>query len=174
MSYKSEKVKNWRKNTKSKMVQSMGGKCQCCGYNRCNEALEFHHIDPEQKEIEFGRIIGSSKSWEFIAKELTKCILVCSVCHKEIHAKFRLLPENYQKFDESKISNASTHRCLNCKKLVSLMVNFCCVECKKTYKLNNKKPKKNERPSLEELTKLIWWQKLAASKVKTPLSVGLE
>lgn len=23
-----------------------GGKCQCCGYDKCIQALEFHHIDP--------------------------------------------------------------------------------------------------------------------------------
>jgi hypothetical protein len=28
-----------------------GGKCQCCGYNKYIGALEFHHVDPEQKDF---------------------------------------------------------------------------------------------------------------------------
>ena len=43
---KSESVMSWRKRTKAKLVEYKGGKCECCGYNNCIEALEFHHIDP--------------------------------------------------------------------------------------------------------------------------------
>lgn len=39
-------VKEYRKRIKQELVNYKGGKCQICGYNRCNEALEFHHLDP--------------------------------------------------------------------------------------------------------------------------------
>jgi len=29
-----------------------GGKCVKCGYNRCSDALVFHHIDPFKKELQ--------------------------------------------------------------------------------------------------------------------------
>jgi hypothetical protein len=29
-------------------VSYKGGRCQICGYDRCIEALEFHHRDPSQ------------------------------------------------------------------------------------------------------------------------------
>jgi hypothetical protein len=61
-----------------------GGKCQLCGYNQCPAALEFHHRDPNQKDFS----ISSPRyhNLEFMKAELEKCILVCSNCHREIHA----------------------------------------------------------------------------------------
>ena len=80
---KSEVVIRWRNRVKTKLVEYKGEKCQCCGYNRCIRALEFHHLDPSQKDF---TISGKSKSFETLKKEADKCILVCSNCHKEIHA----------------------------------------------------------------------------------------
>ncbi len=28
-----------------------GGKCQVCGYRRCREALEFHHLSLSEKDF---------------------------------------------------------------------------------------------------------------------------
>ena len=61
-----------------------GGKCIRCGYNRCVQALEFHHLNPATKET----IISSdSITLEKAIKESKKCILICSNCHKEIHSE---------------------------------------------------------------------------------------
>ena len=51
MSKSSEAVKKWRRNTKLKLITCMGSKCQICGYNKSQNALEFHHIDPEEKDF---------------------------------------------------------------------------------------------------------------------------
>ena len=90
MNSKSEHVKKWRRVTKNRMVESMGGKCQCCGYNKCSDALEFHHIDSNGKEMALGASRASPKAWIKIVEELRKCILVCSNCHKEIHYNLNL------------------------------------------------------------------------------------
>ena len=87
---KSEVVIWWRNRVKTKLVEYKGGKCQCCGYNRCIRALEFHHLDPSQKDF---TISGKSKSFETLKKEADKCILVCSNCHKEIHAGIRKIED---------------------------------------------------------------------------------
>lgn len=87
---KSEAVIRWRNRVKTKLVEYKGGKCQCCGYNRCIRALEFHHLDPSQKDF---TISGKSKSFEMLKKEADKCILVCSNCHKEIHAGIRKIED---------------------------------------------------------------------------------
>ena len=79
----------------------MGKKCQCCGYNACNSALAFHHLDPLQKEIGLGAIRGNPASWDIIVLELRKCILVCHNCHSEIHAGVRDIPEEVACFNES-------------------------------------------------------------------------
>lgn len=87
---KSEVVIRWRNRVKTKLVEYKGGKCQCCGYNRCIRALEFHHLDPSHKDF---TISGKSKSFETLKKEADKCILVCSNCHKEIHAGIRKIED---------------------------------------------------------------------------------
>jgi len=97
----SEKVTRYRKNIKNKMILSMGGKCQCCGYSRCNDALEFHHIDPTQKELAFGQLRSNPKKISSVLLELKKCILLCSICHREIHAGIRIVPNVYCKLDPS-------------------------------------------------------------------------
>jgi hypothetical protein len=30
----------------------MGNKCLLCGFNKFPEALEFHHVNPEEKEFQ--------------------------------------------------------------------------------------------------------------------------
>lgn len=93
-------VKEWRKNTKLKLITCMGSKCQICSYNKCNDALEFHHLDPLEKDFSLGAIRANPKNWETIKKELEKCILLCANCHREVHSGVSILPEVYQKFDE--------------------------------------------------------------------------
>lgn len=100
MSKNSDHVKRWRKAMKARMIRAMGGKCVCCGYNKCNEALDFHHINPAEKEFSFNRVRGNPKSWILIVKELRKCVLVCANCHREIEFGFKLLPDIFSSFDE--------------------------------------------------------------------------
>ena len=79
-----EAVQKRRNKLKELAIEYKGGRCQCCGYNKCYRALEFHHIDPNEKDFGIGAK-GYTKSWEAIKEELDKCVLVCSNCHREIH-----------------------------------------------------------------------------------------
>ena len=74
-----------RRSMKLQSVKLLGGKCSICGYDRCIDALEFHHKDPNQKDFKLGS--GNTMSWDEYKKEALKCVLVCSNCHKEIHNK---------------------------------------------------------------------------------------
>lgn len=76
-------VKSFRRKLKEKAVEYKGGKCEKCGYDKCIWALDFHHKNPEEKDFS----ISGSKilKWEKVKKELDKCIMVCSNCHREIH-----------------------------------------------------------------------------------------
>ena len=65
-------------------VEYKGGCCEKCGYKKYIGALEFHHLDPNEKDFGIADK-GFIRSWDKIKKELDKCILVCSNCHKEIH-----------------------------------------------------------------------------------------
>lgn len=69
------------------LKEEHGAKCSCCGYNKCMDALEFHHLDPSVKEFRLGT--HRTHTLSKIRKELEKCILVCSNCHAEIHYKMR-------------------------------------------------------------------------------------
>ena len=100
MSYSSEKVKAWRKNTKNRMVTAMGGCCQVCGYNKSTNALEFHHIDPNEKEKGFGDLRANNTKWASLIEELRKCVMLCSNCHKEVHDGTTQLPSTYAQFNE--------------------------------------------------------------------------
>lgn len=74
-----------RKKIRDMAIEFKGGKCNICGYDKCNAALELHHIDKRKKD--FGLSMnGITRSWEKTKKELQKCILVCSNCHREIHS----------------------------------------------------------------------------------------
>lgn len=87
-----DSVKRRRQRLKELSLQYKGGRCQCCGYDKCAMALEFHHIDPKGKDFGIGAN-GYTKSWEKVKKELDKCVLVCSNCHREIHTGIRECPK---------------------------------------------------------------------------------
>ena len=108
MSNNSRNVIAYRKRQKQKVIEALGGKCVGCGYCKYNGALEYHHINPQEKDFTFGKFY--SISWERIVAEATKCVLVCSNCHKEIHAGIRLLPEGVQRFDERLIKTKTPER----------------------------------------------------------------
>lgn len=73
-----------RRRLKARAVEHKGGKCEYCGYDRCIWVLEFHHLDPDKKDMSISRD-GNTQGWEKIKRELEKCILVCANCHREIH-----------------------------------------------------------------------------------------
>ena len=82
MSY--QNVKDYRQRLKDRLVYIMGDKCCICGYNKTNNALEFHHVDPSEKD--FSLCQKSNISFSKAKEEVKKCILVCANCHREIHA----------------------------------------------------------------------------------------
>lgn len=76
-------VARWRRNTKAKLVAEAGGKCRLCGYDRCQAALEFHHLDPSSKSFALS-VRGLTRSIEKLREEVAKCVLLCANCHAEV------------------------------------------------------------------------------------------
>ena len=74
-------------------VTYKGGSCKRCGYDRCLEALDFHHLDPTKKDFSISSK-GYTRSWKKVQAELDKCIMVCANCHREIHAELAALRRN--------------------------------------------------------------------------------
>ncbi len=68
---------------KIKAIEYKGGACSRCGYDRYYGSLEFHHRDPNNKELVWDDM--RKTTWDNITVELDKCDLVCGNCHSEIH-----------------------------------------------------------------------------------------
>ena len=70
-----------RQNLLKTARELLGNKCSICGYNKCSNALEFHHTT-EEKEF---NIAGARFGWNKLKEEIKKCILLCANCHREHH-----------------------------------------------------------------------------------------
>ena len=66
MSY--QRVKDFRTRLKERAVYVMGGKCSICGYDKCQSALEFHHLNPEEKDFTFSS--NTNRAWSIVREEL--------------------------------------------------------------------------------------------------------
>ena len=75
-----------RRKVRQMAINYKGGGCEECGYNRCLDALEFHHTNSAKKDFSISRK-GYTRSWEKVEKELDKCVMLCANCHREFHAK---------------------------------------------------------------------------------------
>lgn len=58
--------------------------CAICGYDKCDNALEFHHSNSKNKLFSL-TVRKLSSSNDKVALELNKCILLCANCHRELH-----------------------------------------------------------------------------------------
>ena len=83
------RVEDWerKRGKKLKAIDILGGKCNICGYNKCLDAIDFHHKNPLEKDNDLNGLWG--RKWELIEREIKKCTILCSNCHREYHWKER-------------------------------------------------------------------------------------
>lgn len=64
--------------------------CSRCGYSKCNDALDLHHVNPSLKVFEFrrARFSPTNDIPEKVKNELDKCIVLCSNCHAKEHSQY--------------------------------------------------------------------------------------
>lgn len=95
--YKKQKERSLTR--KNELIILKGGKCFECGYDKNFAALEFHHLNPKEKDFPLDSRRLSNTSINKLIEEVNKCILLCANCHREIHnpeftlenVKYRLL-----------------------------------------------------------------------------------
>lgn len=80
-----------RRAIKQELVNSLGGCCSQCGYNKSLAALEFHHPDGS-KDYQVSEMLldATGKNGKFlraVQEEAAKCIILCANCHREFHDK---------------------------------------------------------------------------------------
>lgn len=105
--------KNLKYKQKQIAVEYKGGKCELCGYNKNIAAMDFHHINPSEKDW----ITFSGKSLDKIKEELDKCRLVCKNCHNTIHYKVEKNKMGQRREDRKKacLEYKNTNSCTKCK-----------------------------------------------------------
>ncbi len=73
---------------KKEMIEYKGGCCVKCGDKDLHiNCYDFHHLDPNEKDFNLSALNSARFNKEKVKSELDKCILVCSNCHRQIHAK---------------------------------------------------------------------------------------
>lgn len=58
--------------------------CKSCGEDH-PAALEFHHKDPDKKDSAISHMVDQGHSKRSISREIRKCDVLCSNCHKIHH-----------------------------------------------------------------------------------------
>ena len=118
----------------------LGGKCSRCGYKKNIGALEFHHLNPEEKSFQLDMRHLANNSEDVLIEEAKKCVLLCSNCHKEIHYPHLSMDNagNLVEIFENEIAEKrkprkkSKYICENCGKEFKAVTNkkFCCAKCR--------------------------------------------
>lgn len=78
------KLHDGKRALKEECVNYKGGECIRCGYSKCLAAFDFHHRDPQEKDVKISDF-RKRKFTDEIKLELDKCDLLCANCHREIH-----------------------------------------------------------------------------------------
>jgi len=72
-------MERWTR-TKLKAIQYKGGKCEDCNKQFEHYLYDFHHNNPLEKDVDWGKL--RLRSWKKITTELDKCALLCCMCHR--------------------------------------------------------------------------------------------
>lgn len=167
----SDRVKKWRKETKRRLCEGFGSKCNRCGYSKCLDALDFHHVDSSTKSFGLGGARGSIRGWAYLVEEVEKCVLLCSNCHRELHAGLWRIDEivRVQFFDyynwekelkgkkiRTKTNEKKQYVCSICKLPCSYRRKYCNSCCDVVLRASRPLSRKVEWPTRDELAELIW------------------
>ena len=154
-------VKRWRATMKKRLVIGFGGKCTICGL--CDDAIvyDFHHLDPNTKDF---AMTAKIRSWEKIIAEVKKCVMVCSHCHRKIHAGLVTVPDSAPMFSEELVAASdyaiaigrSFNACPVCGKIKYEERKTCSNKCAGSLIATGKKPK-DIAATVEEVKLVGFW-----------------
>ncbi len=80
-----DRVAEWRRRAKARLVEEAGGECVLCGFSESQVALQFHHLDPATKRFNLS-LRGVTRSMTKLREEASKCVLLCGNCHAQVEA----------------------------------------------------------------------------------------
>lgn len=160
--YEKQKARGLKR--KWECIQSRGGKCEICGYDKNISALEFHHKDPNEKDFQLDIRHFSNHTISKLKSELDKCILVCANCHREIHNP-QLTKDNITSVIQNTTTNSFKDsfgsECPVCGKRFPKMKGkkYCSKECRDKALGIDKYPSKSDVEN--KYKELKSWQKVA-------------
>lgn len=73
-----KKLRQWMLDKKNELF------CIQCKENH-PACLEFHHRDSDQKDFNISTAVANGLSIDNIEKEIAKCDVLCSNCHRKLH-----------------------------------------------------------------------------------------
>lgn len=113
---------------KRRLIELKGGKCEICGYDKCEDALHFHHKDPTTKKFNLSEH-SNSLTWENYLEESKKCQLLCANCHAEIH--YQKIKKK-EKIKDNRVFESPIQELLeNDKKQSKKTIENYCIDCGK-------------------------------------------
>lgn len=90
MKCRQDAVARRRRAVRAAIIEEAGGRCVSCGYDGYIGALQFHHLDPAEKEFGLSSR-GFTRSLQRLREEAQKCVLLCANCHAEVEGGVRAL-----------------------------------------------------------------------------------
>lgn len=139
------------KKRKKELISVFNNKCCICGFDKFQQALEFHHVNQDEKELN----LSQGGTLEKQLSELKKCVLVCANCHRGIHVNILKVPDNWQELYSQEVADELLNNlkrkkkfCKICGNEISINATYCknCVPHKRVVE---------ERPTREELKQKI-------------------
>jgi len=99
-------VSQWRMRTRDRMAKAFGYKCAVCGrVIEDGSVLQYHYYDPklmeEKTDFVINNFVRNPKSWDKIEKEIVKCICLCPICHRYVHANKEKIPSKFIHYEEA-------------------------------------------------------------------------
>ena len=96
-----EKIKRNRNNRRDmlrKLVDELKNEtiCMDCGIQYPPYVTDYHHRNPIDKDEIVSRLVSGLRATDRILKEIDKCILLCSNCHRIREHKNNIRYEKYQ------------------------------------------------------------------------------
>lgn len=75
-------MKRWIQR-KLNVIEQKGNRCEDCKQSYHYSVYDFHHLNPTEKDMQWDkmRLMNEAK----MQQELSKCILLCSNCHRIRH-----------------------------------------------------------------------------------------
>lgn len=68
----------------NKVHDIVGRACWICGYDKGTQMLDFHHMNPPEKDFCVNRRSMTNMAWKNVWNEMKKCVLLCCRCHREV------------------------------------------------------------------------------------------